>query len=278
MTADTDLPENTVTTAVADVAPADTIWHADLAPDLGAFVQAKGWRSAGDVVSSYRHLERLVGGERIAVPAADADEAAWAPVWDRLGRPRDAAGYVLAAPESGAYDTATADWFRATAHRIGLTASQAQVLHDEFLSRLPQPQVPDSAPEESGDAAEPPEAALRAHWGRRYETNMASARRGFAAVLDADSKFHDVADALGETALMEMLAKIGRLVGEDSITSRADGGGDPRSPAEALAEIARLQRAALADNNHPYVSKTHPDHQTQVKRMEALYALAYGGS
>lgn len=262
------------TEALAETPVAAGTWHDGLAPELGAFIEAKGWRSAGDVVNSYRHLEKLVGGERLALPAADAGDAAWAPIWDRLGRPQDAAGYALTAPASGAYDPQTADWFRSTAHRLGLTAHQATALHDEFIARLPQPvAVEEAAP----DPAEPPDMALRTLWGRRYEPNMAAARRGFSAVLGGDEKFHDVADALGETALMEMLAKVGRLVGEDSITARADGAFDPRSPAEALSEIAKLQRAALADGNHPYVSKTHPDHQNQVKRMEALYALAYGG-
>lgn len=252
-------------------------WNGGLAPELGAFVLAKGWRSAGDVVNSYRHLERLVGGDKLALPAADADEASWAPVWDRLGRPQDASGYDFAAPEGSPYDPATAEWFRTTAHRLGLTARQAQTLHDEFIARLPDPVASGASELEAGvGSAEPADESLRAHWGRRYDANMAAARRGFAAVLADNKNFHDVADALGETPLMEMLAKVGRLVGEDSITSRADGGGDPRNPAEALAEIAKLQRAALADGRHPYVSKSHPDHQNLVKRMEALYALAYG--
>jgi hypothetical protein len=260
--------------AVADDARAatDTGWQNALAPELGQFVQQKGWRSASDAVTSYRHLERLVGGERLALPSKDAAAEAWAPVWDRLGRPKDASGYELTPPEGHAYDSSTADWFRETAHRIGLTTAQASALHDEFLARVPRPPTTDPVP-----SLPDPSDALRELWGPRHDANMASARRAYAAFLRDEAPFHDIADAVGETALMQMLARVGQLIGEDSITGRADGAAGPRSPAEALAEIAKLQRAAQADGNHPYVSKIHPEHQTLVKRMEALYALAYGG-
>jgi hypothetical protein len=272
-------------------------WAAGLDPDLGAFVAQKGWRSLGDALGSYRHLERLMGAERLALPAADADDAAWAPVWDRLGRPPAAGGYEFVAPEDKPYDPATADWFRTLAHRIGLTQRQAREIHDGFLAQLlvpaaegPQDAGPvaagkaavdgaavDGAAAEEAAAEESPMAALREAWGRHYDSNMASARRAYAALLESEAPFHDIADAMGETALMQLLAKAGRHIAEDSITARADGAPGPRNPAEALAEIAKLQRAAGADAGHPYLSKTHPEHQTLVKRMEALYALAYGG-
>lgn len=250
----------------------DVNWHGELDPELGQLVQQKGWRSVHDALTSYRHLERLVGGERVALPPADASDEAWAPVWDKLGRPKEAAAYPLTAPEGKPYDPATVEWFRDLAHRIGLTSTQAQALHDGFLARLPAAEAPAQEVPRGPDPAE----SLRALWGHRHEANMASARRAYAAFLAEEAPFHDIADAIGETALMQMLAKVGRMIGEDSITARADGSHGPRNPAEALAEIAKLQRAIQADSQHPYVSKTHPEHQNLVKRMEALYALAYG--
>ncbi|MBL8708644.1 MAG: hypothetical protein JNL25_05590, partial [Rhodospirillaceae bacterium] len=246
-----------------------------LEPELGQLVEQKGWRSPSDVLSSYRHLERLVGAERIVLPAPDAEPAQWGLLWDRLGRPKDPGGYALKAPAGGGYDAATAAWFREAAHEAGLTAKQAAALHDGFLARFPA--VEAATPHDSA-ASPPPEEALRDLWGRKYESNMTAARRAFAAFLGEEAPFHDIADALGETALMEMLAKIGRLIGEDSITARAESGAGPRNPAEALAEIARLRRAIEADSGHPYLTKTHPEHQNLVRKMEALYALAYGGS
>jgi len=253
-------------------------WKQELEGDLGQLVAQKGWRSAEDVLTSYRNLERLVGGDRLALPARDAGPDAWAPVWEKLGRPTDAAGYAFMAPAQGAYDKAAADWFRETAFELGLSNDQAQKLHDAFLARFPAaPSVAD-APDVTMPSPQEAEADLRKQWGRQYDRKMASARRAFAAFLGDAAPFHDIADGLGETALMELLAKVGNAIGEDSITARADASGaGPRSPAEALSEIARLQRAAKADAKHPYVNKLHPDHAASVKRMEDLFAVAYGG-
>jgi hypothetical protein len=246
-------------------------WRDGLEDELGALVEKKGWRSARDVLASYRNLEKMLGGERLALPAQDAGPDAWGPVWEKLGRPKDAAGYQLTPPEGLGYDEAHADWFRKTAHELGLSQAQAQRLHDAFLSRF----APEPAAEPHAVVEEAPD--LRSLWGRQYDRNMAAARRAYGRFLGDEAAFEEIADGIGETALMELLAKVGRATGEDSITSRADAKtGGPRSAAEAMSEIARLQQAAKSDAKHPYVNKTHPDHAATVKRMEDLFALAYG--
>jgi hypothetical protein len=253
-------------------------WREDLDGELGQLVAQKGWRSARDVLSSYRNLERMVGGDRLTLPNRDAGPEAWAPIWDKLGRPKDSAGYDLAAPVQGTYDKAAADWFRDTAFGLGLSNDQARQLHDAFLARFPGTPTAPADLDEGLVSPDESETDLRDLWGRQYDRNMAAARRAFGAFMGDEAPFHEIADGLGETALMELLARVGNAIGEDSITARADAAGSgPRSPAEALSEIARLQRAAKADPKHPYVSKTHPDHATTVKRMEDLFAVAYGG-
>ena len=261
---------------VPDPVPASVPdWRDGLEGDLVQLVQQKGWRSARDVLASYQNLEKLVGGDRLTLPARDAGAEAWAPVWGKLGRPKEAAGYDLAPPAGMTYDAAHADWFRETAFKLGLSQDQARELHDAFLARFPA--VP-AVGEEPGAASPEPETDLRQLWGRQYERNMAAARRAYGAFLGDETPFHEIADGLGDGALMDLLAKVGRAIGEDSITARADAkGSGPRSAGEALSEIARLQNAAKADVKHPYINKTHPDHAATVKRMEDLFAVAYGG-
>ncbi|WP_374656128.1 hypothetical protein [Dongia sp.] len=249
--------------------PAD--WRDGLDEDLGALVRKKGWRSARDVLASYRNLEKLVGGERLAVPAPDAGAESWGPVWEKLGRPKDAAGYQLTPPPGLSHDGPSAEWFRETAFELGLSQTQAQKLHDAFIERF----GGEAAEREMPDAEEDPD--LKTLWGRQYDRNMTAARRAYGAFLGDEKSFEEIADGIGETALMNLLAKVGRATAEDSITARADAKtGAPRSPAEAMSEIAKLQQAAKGDPKHPYVNKTHPDHAATVKRMEDLFAVAYG--
>jgi len=254
--------------------------RAGLESELSDLVQQKGWRSAKDVLTSYRNLEKMLGGDRLALPAKDADAEAWGPVWDKLGRPADAAGYALSAPDGAEYDGPTAQWFRDTAFEQGLTQTQAQNLHDAFLARFgstssPGPESPRAGTPEPTIPEDEPD--LRSLWGRQYDRNMAAARRAYGSFLGDEGQFNEIADGVGVTALLDLLVKVGRATGEDSITARADAkGGGPRSPAEAMGEIARLQAAAKGDPKHPYTNKTHPEHAGMVKRMEDLFALAYG--
>jgi hypothetical protein len=246
-------------------------WREGLDGELGQLVQQKGWRSARDVLSSYQNLEKLMGGERLALPPRDAGAEAWAPVWEKLGRPKEAGGYQFKIPEGTQYHEPSADWFRETAFELGLSQTQAEKLHDAFLARFPAAPV-DAVPASAG------EPDLKGLWGRDYARNMAAARRAYGAFLGDEKAFGEIADGIGETALMDLLAKVGRATGEDSITARADAKtGRPRSPAEAMAEIGKLQQAAKGDAKHPYVNKTHPDHAATVKRMEDLFAVAFGG-
>jgi hypothetical protein len=250
-----------------------TAWCDGLDGELAALVRQKGWRSTSDVLGSYRNLEKLVGGDRLQVPERDAPPEAWARIWDQLGRPKDAAGYDFRAPDGHPYDAEAAGWFRETAHAAGLSLAQGRQIHDAFLERFAH------APQLAADEGNAPEAEqeLRQLWGRRFESNMAAARRAFARFLGDEAPFHDIADAIGEPSLMQLLAKVGALTAEDSITARADASGSgPRNATEALLEIRRLQQAAGDDPGHPYVSRMHPDHAAAVRRMEALFSLAYG--
>lgn len=50
----------------------------------------------------------------------------------------------------------------------------------------------------------------------------------------------------------------------------------PQSSEEAKSEIRCLQGEAFRDPDHPLMDKLHPEHQALVKKMNALYAAAYG--
>ena len=255
--------------------PPSDAWRDGLDDSLAALVQQKGWRSARDVLGSYQNLEKLMGSERLALPPRDAGAEAWGPVWEKLGRPKAAAGYELQAPEGRPYDAESADWYRQTVFDLGLSQDQAAKLHDALLARFPVGTV-----EEADEMNEPLD--LKRQWGPDFERNLAAARRAYATFMAdgnaGEADFHAIADQLGEGPLMDLLARVGRATAEDSITARAEArSGGPRSAADAKAEIARLQQAAKSDARHPYINKTHPEHAATVKRMEDLFAQAYGG-
>lgn len=260
-----DAPPGQVDDGIAD-------WRSGLDAELSALVEAKGWRDPVEAVKSYAHLERMVGADKIAVPGLDAPPEAWSSVWDKLGRPASPDGYAFEPPADGVpYDANTANWFRGVAHEIGLTEHQARCLHDSFISRA------QSGAETTGAVDELAiDEKLRAVWGRQYPARLAEARRAINAFLPEGDEFFDLSEKIGDVPLLELMARIGRSIGEDTLVGGGAGDG-PQPGADARSEIRRIQSAARNDPRHPYLDKTHPDHDATVKRMEALFERAYGG-
>lgn len=97
------------------------------------WVGTKGYKTNGDVVSALQNAESLIG-KSIQLPGADAKPEDWDKVYDRLGRPKDAAyEFKLpeGLPETFAYDGERAKAFKSVAHKAGLTQKQAAIIHDE---------------------------------------------------------------------------------------------------------------------------------------------------
>jgi hypothetical protein len=129
----------------------------------------------------------------------------------------------------------------------------------------------------SDTAGEPADslAELRQAWGSSFPARMAEARRALGVYVIEDAELSAIADQIGDVALMNLLAKIGRSLGEDSLVGgRASGAGGM----DVGAEIRRVQAEARSDPRHPYLDKSHPEHDSAVQRMQSLFERAYRGN
>jgi len=288
MTADNEA--NAATAAAAEGPASVTLadaqdWRGMLDPEQKSLVTAKGWKSPHDVVRSYAHLEKMFGGEKIPLPGKEAKDEDWNAVWDKLGRPNSPDAYQFERPgDRNAYNAEMEDWFRKTAHAAGLTAAQAKKLHAAYLELA----TANEAEATGGPSNEKVTAAASAAvadigatlqdiWGSRYKANLAAARRAFHTFMDGEKDFESIADRLGEAPLMQLLARVGSAIGEDSMTGRGGSNLGPRSSADAKRAIERLHAEVKMDPRHPYLNKHHPEHEATVERMRALYESAYGG-
>ena len=256
----------------APAAPAAPAWRDGL-DDHARLIETKGWKGPGDVVRSYAALERLLGAERMPVPAPD-DEAGLREAMRRLGAPGEADGYRFAAPDGapdGWYRPDAAARFAALCHEAALTPSQAQVLHDGWVGQMLEAETA------AGDAQAAAEAALdeelRALWGSRHAARLDLARRA-AARFGSDADIDALEERIGGAALVRLFAAIGEHLGEDALV----GAGDGRlaaSAADAMAEIGGLKldagfMAALADT----ASTGHGEAKARWRR---LHDTAYPG-
>lgn len=229
----------------------------------GGSAQAGAWRDSlpddlkGDAtLAKYDNLEALARGHletkrlassKLNLPGADADAEAWNPVWDALGRPKDAESYTLAPPDPGegateADKAAAAAAFevevkpyRDLAHKLGLNDAQAGGLLKFEQDRMA---AAVKAYQEKG-AAEVTE--VKGAIGGDYETKLAAGQKVFEQIFGKD-KFaaaDRLDELLGSGALVKGVLKLGELAGEHGRIG-GEGGGFGADVANARQQLDRL--------------------------------------
>jgi len=252
-------------------------WVAAIEPADRSFVETKGWRSPGDVLQSYRHLERLVGGNTVRLPGAEATPEEVTAFWSQLGRPDSPDQYDIPAPQDmEAYSVELADWFRAAAHECHMPAEMARRFHDKYVEKF----ISETSQLNAELAAEQQRATaeLQAAWGPSYDRKRALADRALRA-LGGERLIEElrVSGLSASPALAEAFAAAGeQLYSEDGFLEAGDSKGFGHSPDSARQEILRLR--ADSDFMSVYGDRRHPGHESAQQRMDQLYAVAREGS
>lgn len=255
----------TASGAPSTAAPA---WNDGFDPDTSAYVQAKGWQSPADLLTSYRNLEKFAGGSKnlLELPGLDADPTAWDSVYNRLGRPENPDGYDIKPPEGG--DKDLVDWFKQTAHKNGLTAKQAATLFNEWntLTGERMQQIQQAQAQQSEQAV----ADLRKEWGQAFDQQIDAGRRAAAALGYGEEQLSTLESKLGTADMLKLFATLGSKMGEDSFAGGdRDSGGFGTTPAAARQQIADLK---MDKNFMGEYLKGNPDAVAKMKRlMEASY-------
>lgn len=189
---------------------------------------------------------KLIGIPRdrlLALPADPADDAAMAPVYDRLGRPEKADAYQFktdALPEGVTIDEPTVGWFRDTAHKLGLSQRQAGALFEAWNAHAGG--VLKTA--RDGDAASHEQAigALRGEWGDAFDDKLALAKQALGHYGGA--KAEAIAQRYGsDPELARIFAEVGKVLVEAKVIGGGAGtgtAGTRLAPVEAQQEINTL--------------------------------------
>ena len=219
-------------------------------PQYQEVIQAKGWGSADDVLQSYTNLEKTIGSDKVALPAADQSILEW-DGWSALGVPDDAAEYALAAPDGmGNYDQDLSQEMRSVFHQAKLTPEQAQFVHDKYVERFANQS--DMAQADQTQQLEAWDKEIRAEYGVAFDERISAARM---AVREFGGD--DLANLMDETGLgnnptvIRAFAKAGMALGQAGQFKEGNTGSFGITPADAQAEIASLRaNPALTDTNH----------------------------
>ena len=237
-------------------------------PQYEEVIQAKGWGSADDVLQSYTNLEKTIGSDKVALPAADQSILEW-DGWSALGVPDDPADYSLAAPDGmGNYDQDLSQEMRSVFHEAKLTPEQAQFVHDKYVERFANQS--DMAQANQTQQLETWDKEIRAEYGVAFDERISAARM---AVREFGGD--DLANLMDETGLgnnptvIRAFAKAGMALGQAGQFKEGNTGSFGITPADAQAEIASLRaNPALTDTNHA-------EYKVMNEKLTRLYELAY---
>ena len=258
--------------------PAPGAWPADLPPELKTAFEAKGWKDQSALpalAQGYFNLEKQLGTDKISVPK----DGAWDPIArQRLGIPDAPDGYQIKKPElpegvqwDGEFEkTAVAQM-----HKAGFTPSQVQAAIDLYASQTLNlhksgADALAAREQEATAAQEEAQKALRAEWGKAYDTKLQYASRAVAHLGGENlQKFMNENPAIGNhPEMIKAMAKVGELLGEDTLKVGKSAGG-PLTPAEARAEANKLMATPA------YTDKRHLEHADTVKKVQALFEQAH---
>ena len=243
-------------------------WAGALDDDGKAWLAKAGHKDVAALVKSQRHLETLLGADKagrgLVLPKDEGDGEAWSALYDKLGRPKDAAGYALDKREGVEPELAQA--FGATFHELGLSARQAGGIVDRFMTMQGEAAAraeAAAAQQERGEAAQ-----LRSSLGATYEATVETALRAAGAAGLEEAQLVAIRRAIGPAALVTALAKLGAGVLEDQVPNGAGGAGG----GNALTQLEeRKKDGAFMER---YLNKD----KEAVQEMNRLYADAYSNN
>lgn len=246
-------------------------WYGQVDEATGAYIQNKGWTNPGELLSSYRNLEKFAGGSKslVELPGDDAPPEHLGAFYDKLGRPKAPADYGLKLPEGA--DAGLADWFTKTAHEQGLSARQAKGMFEQWQAMAG---ARGAASEEAArEATEAGIRDLKREWGQAYDANITAGRRAAGTLGYDEAKLSALEGKLGTGEMLRLFATLGSKMGEPSFASEGrsgDAGGFGTSPAQAQQQIGDLKL------DKGFMDRYMGGDKDAVAKMTRLMGLAHG--
>lgn len=249
---------------------------AGLSTESLAMVTDRKWKGVDDAITSYRHLEKMVGVPHdriIKIPGEKDGPEAWTQMYDRLGRPKDASGYQIPLPEGdkGEFAKAMAPLF----HKAGLTQSQVQTLATEYNTMLAAEQTKQTEAAKLAHQAEM--SQLQQEWGAKWQQNNDAVDKAAEAFGFTKDQLLGLKNAMGPRAAMNFLLNIASKIAVEGAfhTGNPDAGFAAMTPAVAQAKIAELKKDKAFVQRF---SSADPEVRTRARdEIQRLHQIAFPG-
>lgn len=252
--------------------------------DLQANPSLQKFKAPSDLAKSYLEVQKLVGGERLALPKDDAPPEEWGAVYTRLGKPEKAIDYgldKLEMPEGFKVDAKIMGELQDKMHALNMPAKMAQGIaksYAEILSRS----HGEMLTEQKRLADEAVEALKKEH-GAAYDVKIKQAGKAVNALLgQQDPSQPTIFDTLkledgrllgDHPAVIQLLMSIGEKLGEDG---SLPGKGEQRTtltPDEAKRQLDEM----IGDERKMNIlmDADHPEHDALQALRTSLEKMVY---
>lgn len=244
-------------------------WNEGLDEETSTYVQNKGWKDPKDILTSYRNLEKFAGGSKnlVELPGVDADPDTLGQFYNKLGRPETPDSYKFSEHENA--DPEVTEWFRNTAHELGLTDKQAASLYDKW-NEMSSGQMKELE-QQSIKQAEQEIADLKKEWGKGYEAQVDAGRRAVNALGYDKEQLSALEAKMGTAEMMKLFAAVGSKMGEDSF---ADGSRN-NSDAFGLTPAAARQQLTDLKMDKNFMAEYLNGNKDAIAKMQRLMDAAY---
>ena len=249
-------------------APPDLSWLDALGEDGKGFAANKAWKTPGDMLESYRNLEKLVGRKGRDIPEAD-DAEGWSKFYNELGRPETADGYKFDLPDE--YNPELVKFYQDAAHKAGLTKKQADAFLTDYLDF--EHAAREEYAKQNASRVDMAKAELRREWGAKFDENLNVALRGANALgLSPDERIA-LEESMGQAKAARLFERVGRALCSEDGTPNTPGnsGFGVRTPAAAQARIDEL--LSRPDYQQAYLNGD----KVKAAEIQALYAQVAAG-
>lgn len=237
-------------------------WRSTLPKELQENASLKRYKSVNDLAGAYINAEKLISGDKMAVPNKNWTDADWKNFYAKAGVPEKVEDYKVEFKEGVTIDEDFAKSFRENAHKLGVHPKQAQALADWFseLNTGAETKIAQQQKAEFDKQV----SALKQEWGNAFDLNIKRANK-LIQDMGAHEHFHKMGYG-ADPVLMKYLAGVAKdKYSDPKIFEGGGGGGSQRTPAEIDAAIGKLMMSDA------YQSGGHPGHKAAVEEMAALH-------
>ena len=235
---------------------------------------AQNLKSTDDMFNQMENLQRMLGGEKIALPKGDDDVEQWDKVYEQLGRPDKVDGYKfpeVELPDGLEVNPEDFGGFSKVAHQLGLSQKQYQGILSHYIDTQ-KDSYQTSTDQIAAESAES-QRALRAEWGDKMGSRINQAT-ALVKQMGSDELLAKIAQSgLGRDAeFIKLMATVSDAFVEDN--PRAEG----KSIVLAGADKAQVEIQKKKDDPafmKRYMSGDEPGHKAAVEEMNRLYKIAH---